>query len=290
MVAPADASMIFSGGKTCRKLRALLPNMKDDRSSLSAGASSREWCVRQTRKKNTRCVRGRMRPGAPGARRDGAVRARRIPRAATSARFRGTVRTKSPLACAMRARGRPVFAPRRPAFARAPARRPAVARPRPPDRDHAPSFHVNSQASLQQREAGPAVGAARGRSHQARGLPPRRRARPRRPPLQPQRDDPGGSLRRGGRDERPRRHHGRIHLLPERGVALPATHAEGRRVRVVAGSPVRRRGDALGVRPGDGDWVQQARRRGGDEVGDEATGTGSSRERKGHRIDPRSDR
>ena len=45
MVAPADASMIFSGGKTCRKLRALLPNMKDDRSSLSAGASSREWCV-----------------------------------------------------------------------------------------------------------------------------------------------------------------------------------------------------------------------------------------------------
>ena len=41
MVAPADASMIFSGGKTCRKLRALLPNMKDDRSSLSAGASSR---------------------------------------------------------------------------------------------------------------------------------------------------------------------------------------------------------------------------------------------------------
>jgi len=45
LVAPADASMIFSGGKTCRKLRALLPNMKDDRSSLSAGASSREWCV-----------------------------------------------------------------------------------------------------------------------------------------------------------------------------------------------------------------------------------------------------
>lgn len=87
LVAPADASMIFSGGKTCRKLRALLPNMKDDRSSLSAGASSREWCVRQTRKKNTRCVRGRMRPGAPGARRDGAVRARPIPRAATSARF-----------------------------------------------------------------------------------------------------------------------------------------------------------------------------------------------------------
>lgn len=51
MIAPADASMIFSGGKTCRKLRALLPNMKDDRSSLSAGASSREWCVRQTTKK-----------------------------------------------------------------------------------------------------------------------------------------------------------------------------------------------------------------------------------------------
>ena len=51
LVAPADASMIFSGGKTCRKLRALLPNMKDDRSSLSAGASSREWCVRQTTKK-----------------------------------------------------------------------------------------------------------------------------------------------------------------------------------------------------------------------------------------------
>ena len=51
LIAPADASMIFSGGKTCRRLRALLPDMKDDRSSLSAGASSREWCVRQTTKK-----------------------------------------------------------------------------------------------------------------------------------------------------------------------------------------------------------------------------------------------
>ena len=119
LVAPADASMIFSGGKTCRKLRALLPNMKDDRSSLSAGASSREWCVRQTRKKNTRCVRGRMRPGAPGARRDGAVRARRIPRAATSARFRGTVRKKSPLACAMRRAVAPSSRPAVPLLPRA---------------------------------------------------------------------------------------------------------------------------------------------------------------------------
>ena len=51
LIAAADASMIFSGGKTCRRLRALLPDMKDDRSSLSAGASSREWCVRQTTKK-----------------------------------------------------------------------------------------------------------------------------------------------------------------------------------------------------------------------------------------------
>jgi hypothetical protein len=36
--------MIFSGGKTCRKLRALLPNMNAQTpASLSAGASSREW-------------------------------------------------------------------------------------------------------------------------------------------------------------------------------------------------------------------------------------------------------
>ena len=119
MVAPADASMIFSGGKTCRKLRALLPNMKDDRSSLSAGASSREWCVRQTRKKIRDVFVDETRPGAPGARRDGAVRARRIPRAATSARFRGTVRTKSPLACAMRRAVAPSSRPAVPLLPRA---------------------------------------------------------------------------------------------------------------------------------------------------------------------------
>lgn len=74
--------------------------------------------------KNTRCARGR---NAPGARRDGAVRARRIPRddprAANSARFRGTVRTKSLLARAPRRAVAPSSrAPFR--FSRAPAWRP----------------------------------------------------------------------------------------------------------------------------------------------------------------------
>ena len=78
-------------------------------------------------------------------------------------------------------------------------------------------------------------------------------------------------LRRGGRDERARRHHGRPHLLPERGVALPATHAEGRRVRVVAGSPAAASGRSgrAPVSAGDG----QPARRGGGAVGG-ATGTG----------------
>ena len=43
-----------------------------------------------------------------------------------------------------------------------------------------------------------------------------------------------------------------VFIFFERGVALPATHAEGRRVRVVACSPSSESG-ALGVRPGGGD-------------------------------------
>ena len=137
LVAPADASMIFSGGKTCRKLRALLPNMKDDRSSLSAGASSREWCVRQTTKKIRdvfvdECAPERRERDAtaPSARVESPAPRPLLVSEGPSGRNR-----RSPARCAARS-PRLRAPPSR--FCRAPARRPAVARPRPPDRDHAP--------------------------------------------------------------------------------------------------------------------------------------------------------
>ena len=160
MIAPADASMIFSGGKTCRKLRALLPNMKDDRSSLSAGASSREWCVRQTTKKirdvfvdETRPERRERDAPAPSARVESPA-PNPAPRPRLVSEGPSGENRRSPARCAARSPRLRVPPSRAFCLLRARQLGGQLARPRPPDRAHAPSTvrrHLYNSVRLDRR-------------------------------------------------------------------------------------------------------------------------------------------